>query len=76
MEMIVAAAGSQAGSQPALAPLPPELLAAARDLHEREVPVRLDVAGSEIIAIVNGAGDPREWWNTIVRLATPAGHAS
>lgn len=76
MEMIAAAAGAQPGSQQAAAPLPPELLAAARDLHQRDVPVRLEIAGSEVIAVVNGAGDPREWWSTIVRLASPTGNAS
>jgi hypothetical protein len=52
-------------------PLPPELLAAARDVPRSEVPVRLEVAGTEVIAIVGGAGDPREWWTTIWQLASP-----
>jgi hypothetical protein len=76
MEMVVAAAGARPGDQQASGPLPPELLAAARDLHQTDVPVRLDVAGSEVIAVVNGAGDPREWWTTIVRFASPPGNAS
>jgi hypothetical protein len=76
METFVAAAGARPGDQQNDAPLPPELLAAARDLHQRDVPVRLDVAGSEVIAVVSGAGDPREWWTTIVRLASQPGNAS
>ena len=53
--------------QPAAAPVapPPNLLAAARDLHRRDVPVRLDVDGAEVVAVVGGPGDPREWWTAI-----------
>jgi len=54
-----------------LAPLPPNLLAAARELRGRDVPVRLEVAGAEVIAIVGGPGDPREWWRAIWRTAGP-----
>jgi hypothetical protein len=54
-----------------LAPLPPNLVAAARDLRSRDVPVRLEVAGAEVIAIVGGPGDPREWWTAIWRTAGP-----
>jgi hypothetical protein len=52
-----------------LAPLPPNLLAAARDLRGHDVPVRLEVAGAEVIAVVGGPGDPREWWTAICRTA-------
>jgi hypothetical protein len=52
-----------------LAPLPPNLLAAARDLRGHDVPVRLEVAGAEVIAVVGGPGDPREWWTAIWRTA-------
>jgi hypothetical protein len=55
-----------------LAPLPPNLLAAARELRGRDVPVRLEVAGAEVIAIVGGPGDPEEWWRAIWRTAGPA----
>jgi hypothetical protein len=54
-----------------LAPLPPNLLAAARDLRGHDVPVRLEVAGAEVIAVVGGPGDPQEWWTTIWRTAGP-----
>ena len=53
------------------APLPPNLRAAARDLRGQDVPVRLDVAGAEVIAIVGGPGDPEEWWTAIWRTAGP-----
>jgi hypothetical protein len=55
-----------------LAPLPANLLAAARDLRGHDVPVRLEVAGAEVIAIVGGPGDPREWWTAIWQAAGPA----
>jgi O-acetyl-ADP-ribose deacetylase (regulator of RNase III) len=75
-ERIAAAAGAAgvAGGRPAqAAPLPPALTAAARDLHRRDVPVRLGIGGSEVIAVIGGAGDPREWWTAIQQLAAPAG---
>jgi hypothetical protein len=53
------------------APVPPVLAAAARDLRTTEVPVRLDVAGAEVVAVVGGAGDPRQWWAEICRLTAP-----
>jgi hypothetical protein len=74
-EMIAAAAGAPAGAPEPPAPLPPSLLAAARELHRREVPVRLDVAGAEVIAVIGGEGDPHEWWASILELADPAGPA-
>jgi len=55
----------------AIAPLPPNLLAAARDLRRHDVPVRLEVAGAEVIAVVGGPGDPREWWTAIWRTVGP-----
>jgi hypothetical protein len=76
MEMVVAAAGAQAATAVPSAPLPPELLAAARDLHQHDVPVRLEVAGADVIAVVRGAGDPSEWWTSIWQLADPTGNAS
>jgi hypothetical protein len=64
-EMIVAAA-----APPDLAtPVPPALAAAARDLRASEMPVRLDVAGAEVVAVVGGGGDPGQWWAAICRLA-------
>jgi hypothetical protein len=66
-EMIAAAAAA-----PDLpAPVPPSLAAAARELRNTDVPVRLDVAGTEVVAVVGGAGDPRQWWAAIWRLAAP-----
>lgn len=66
-EMIAAAA---APADPP-APVPPTLAAAARELHATEVPVRLTVAGAEVVAVVGGGGDPRQWWAAICRLAEP-----
>jgi hypothetical protein len=59
------------GQQTAVPAPPPNLLAAARDLRGRDVPVRLDVAGAEVIAVVGGPGDPREWWKAIWQTAGP-----
>ena len=53
------------------APMPPALVAAARR-QARDVAVRLDVAGTEAIAIVGEVGDPRAWWTAIWSLAGPA----
>lgn len=60
-----------AGQQTAVPAPPPNLLAAARDLRGHDVPVRLDVAGAEVIAIVGGPGDPRDWWKAIWQTAGP-----
>jgi|HubBroStandDraft_1064217.scaffolds.fasta_scaffold193197_2 hypothetical protein len=67
-ESMAAAAGATIGPVP-LAPMPPELVAAARELPRDDVPMRLDVAGVEVIAVVGGPGDPREWWTAIWELA-------
>jgi hypothetical protein len=57
--------------------VPPSLLAAAQDPRRSGAPVRLDVDGSELIAVVDGAGgDPHEWWSAIRRLASRRGNAS
>ena len=51
-------------------PVPPSLLAAARDPRGGGAPVRLQVDGRELIAVVDGGGgDPHEWWSAIRRLA-------
>ncbi len=72
-EMIAAAAGEALDPVPsdpvASGPMPPGLVAAARELHSQDRPVRIEVAGSEVIAVVGGAGDPREWWNAIWLVA-------
>jgi hypothetical protein len=57
------------GPQSTVPAPPPTLLAAARDLRGHDVPVRLDVAGAEVIAVVGGPGDPREWWTAIWQTA-------
>jgi hypothetical protein len=61
----------RAGPQSTVPGPPPNLLAAARDLRGHDVPVRLDVAGTEVVAIVGGPGDPREWWKAIWQTAGP-----
>jgi hypothetical protein len=70
IESIAAAAGAAQPPVPS-APMPPTLVAAAADARLRDVPVRLDVAGAEVIAIVSGDGDPREWWTAIWGMAGP-----
>jgi hypothetical protein len=84
-EKIAAAAGAtlddpaqnDAGATDTSAPVPPSLLAAAQDPRHSGAPVRLDVDGSELIAVVDGeGGDPHEWWSAIRRLASRRGNAS
>jgi hypothetical protein len=69
IEVIAAAAGGAQEDSVPSGPMPAGLVAAARELHSRDLPVRLDVAGSEVIAVVGGGGDPREWWNAIWQIA-------
>ncbi len=69
-EIVAAAAGAAQRPVPS-APMPPSLVAAASDARQRDVPVRLDVAGAEVIAVVSGDGDPREWWTAIWEMAGP-----
>lgn len=75
-EMIAAAAGAAAGPAAPKEPVPPTLLAAARELRDRDVPVRLRVGDTEVVAVIGGEGDPREWWAAICELAGPAGETS
>jgi plasmid stabilization system protein ParE len=70
-ETIAAAAGAPEAGRPPSAPLPPALIAAAREPGVQDVPVRLDVGGAEVIAVVDSDGDPREWWTAIWQLASP-----
>jgi hypothetical protein len=70
-EKIAAAAGLELGDSAATEPVPASLLAAAQDPRQNGAPVRLDVDGRELIAVVDGeGGDPREWWSAIRRLAS------
>lgn len=55
-EMIAAAAGAAMHAVPD-APVPPELVAAAVERRSGDVPVRLEVAGSDVFAVVGGPGD-------------------
>jgi hypothetical protein len=57
-------------------PPPATLVAAAREEKRQEFPIRLDVGGSELIAVIGGPGDPREWWSAIADVAEPGGDAS
>jgi hypothetical protein len=74
-EMIAAAAGATLtapawwGAAVPAAPMPASLVAAAGEHSPREAPVRLDVAGTEIIAVIGGPGDPREWWSAVWQVA-------
>jgi hypothetical protein len=68
-EMIAAAAGAAVDAAVPSAPVPPTLVAAARELREHDVPVRLRVGESEVVAVIGGEGDPREWWAAICDLA-------
>ncbi len=73
LESVAAAAGAEPYRAVPAASMPPELLAAARDLRGGDVPVRLEVAGNDVVAVIGGAGDPREWWTTIWQLAAQPG---
>lgn len=75
-EMIAAATGATLDRPVPAMPMPPSLVAAARELHKQDVPVRLDVGGTEVIAVIGGEGDPREWWSAIWRLASPIRESS
>jgi hypothetical protein len=74
-EMIAGAAGA-ALPEPhwrptprAAKPMPASLAAAARTLSPDEAPILLDVGGTEIIAVIAGPGDPREWWSAVCEVA-------
>jgi hypothetical protein len=68
-ETIAAAAGAPPpGAEPA-EPMPVSLVAAAREPRAQDVAVRLEVAGTEVIAVIGGAGDPHEWWSAIRHIA-------
>jgi septal ring factor EnvC (AmiA/AmiB activator) len=83
-EQIAAAAGAPVtrdgdsdDTDTSLQPVPPTLIAAAREAHEKGSPVRLPVNGGEVIAVIGDeGGDPREWWAAIHRLAARLRSAS
>jgi hypothetical protein len=74
-EMIAGAAGAALPDEPwwhsagPPAPMPPSLAAAARAQDPRETPVRLIVGGADVIAVIGGPGDPREWWSAVCQVA-------
>jgi len=78
-EQIAAAAGAQQnpsgwwGATVPAAPMPASLIAAANEHGTHQVPVRLEVAGTEVIAVISGRGDPREWWSAAWQLAAAEG---
>lgn len=45
--------------------VPPALTAAADERGRDAIPVRLDTPAGTVIALVQGGGDPREWWHAI-----------
>lgn len=53
------------------APMPASLVAAAADYASPDSPVRIDVEGSDVIAIIGGPGDPRQWWSALWCLTVP-----
>ena len=76
-EKIAAAAGVDVDDTAVTEPVPPSLLAAAQDPRRQGAPVRVDVDGRELIAVVDGeGGDPHEWWTAIQRLASRPRSAS
>jgi len=74
-EQIAQSAGAAVSDPPAM-PMPPELVAAARESRASDYPVHLDVLGTQAIAVIGADGDPREWWTAIWRIAAPAERAS
>jgi hypothetical protein len=76
-EKIAAAAGLELGQPPPTVDVPPPLLAAAQHRGHRGASVRLDVDGSELIAVVGGEhGDPTQWWAAIQHVASRLRDAS
>jgi hypothetical protein len=51
------------------APMPASLVAAAGEPGESNSAVRLQIDGSDVIAVIGGPGDPREWWSAMWHLA-------
>jgi hypothetical protein len=53
------------------APMPASLRAAANNYASPDSTLRLDVDGTDVIAIIGGPGDPREWWSAVWSLTVP-----
>ncbi len=53
------------------APMPASLRAAATSHASPDSTLRLDVDGTDVIAIISGPGDPREWWSAVWSLTVP-----
>jgi hypothetical protein len=76
-EMIAGAAGARLpesrwhGTHQAASRMPASLAAAANAVRPDEAPIMLEVAGTEIIAVIGGPGDPREWWSAVCEVAGP-----
>lgn len=74
-EMIAGAAGAALPAQSwwdtteSSGPIPPSLAAAANTVAAGESPVRLVVDGNDVIAVIGGPGNPREWWSAVRQLA-------
>jgi pyruvate/2-oxoglutarate dehydrogenase complex dihydrolipoamide acyltransferase (E2) component len=76
-EEIVAAAGVAQHESVAADPVPPSLLAAARNSRRKNVLVRLDVESRQVIAVIGeDGGDPHEWWPAIRHFTTRLRSAS
>jgi hypothetical protein len=84
-EKIAAAAGASLsaaapddGPAGSLAPVPPNLLAAAAERRAEGSPVKLAVGGRDVIAVIGDdeGGDPREWWRAIHKFAARLRSAS
>jgi hypothetical protein len=77
-EMIAGAAGAAlpepqwAQTRAPASPMPTSLslAAAARTVRSDEAPIMLDVGGTEVIAVIGGPGDPREWWSAVCEVAS------
>ena len=81
-EKIAAAAGVEAPDRAGVPhadddTVPQSLVVAARDPRQDGAPVRVNVDGRELVAVVGGGGgDPHEWWAAIQRLASRLRSAS
>ncbi len=53
------------------APMPAELVDAARAARHGDLPVRLELPYATVVAVIGGAGYPQEWWTAIWWAAEP-----